>query len=153
MDYEHIEGGKKIIALFTAVFLYLFDCISPVVVVLVILMAIDYATGIAKGAYQRKLSTAVALHGLMKKLGYIILFMLGFLLDYLLIMLLAELQIAFPLSGLVGLLVMVWLIGVEGLSILENLDAIDIQFPPVIKKLFTLLKKESEKRGNINENL
>jgi phage-related holin len=82
--------------------------------------------------------------GIIKKVGYMVLLALAFFVDYIISYLVSKAGIQSPVNGLFGVATTCWLIGTEGLSILENLNIIGVPFPPFLKSAFKKLKDESE---------
>lgn len=72
---------KLIISIAVGIFNYLVGGIDSLFISFVILMVIDYMTGICKGIYQKKLSSKIGIKGIIKKIGYIFMVMLATLFD------------------------------------------------------------------------
>lgn len=91
--------------------------------ILLALMVLDIATGLLKGAKQKRLKSAIMHMGIIKKAGIVLAIVFASLLDILV-------NEGMPVFRTL----MVWLaIGNEGLSIAENLSAIGVYVPHQIK--------------------
>ena len=105
---------------------------------LLILMVLDYITGICKSIVNKKVNSIIGLKGIIKKVGYLIIVALSFLLD----------EIAGD-SGTIRNLVVYFFVANEGISILENWGAMGLPLPSKVLEVLEQLKKE--KGGNENE--
>ncbi len=113
------------------------------VCVLIFTMLIDYASGMAKAYCKRELSSKIGLRGIVKKLCCLAMVAVGTAADYLISLGLSDAEI--PLGLSVGLLIAVWLIINELISILENLSAVGVPVPSFLTGLIERLKQSAEK--------
>lgn len=91
------------------------------IVILVLVMIIDYITGMWKAWNRGELSSRVGLKGLFKKVGYIFVVAVSGVLDWLFISGLSQIGIEVNVSFYFGLIVTIWFIINECISILEIL--------------------------------
>jgi len=70
---------------------------------------------------------------------------IAFFIDFIIIFFAENVGVKLPLSGLFGIGTCCWLIGTEGLSILENLNKIGVPLPPFLSKAFTQIRNSAEK--------
>ena len=96
---------------------------------LIIIMIIDYLTGISKSYVSAKLNSNRGLKGIVKKVCMLCLVAVAVILD----------QVTGN-SGLIRTFVIYYLIANEGLSIIENLGEMDIIVPDFLKKKLEQLK-------------
>lgn len=136
---------KGIFSLVVTVFSYLTGRINELVVVLVFFMILDYITGVAAAFVQKRLESKKSFNGIIKKIFYMALLAIAFFIDFIIIFFAENVGVKLPLSGLFGIGTCCWLIGTEGLSILENLNKIGVPFPTFLSKAFTQIKDGSEK--------
>ena len=117
-------------------------------IVMAIVMAADYITGIGAAWVAGKLSSRAGIIGIVKKLGYLVAVGVAIVVDY--IIQSAAIGAGADLSGFYafGLLVTVWLILNECISILENLSEIGVPLPPFLLAIIKKLKKTTEKAGD-----
>lgn len=100
---------------------------------LVLVMALDYVTGICKAVKQKKLNSKAGLLGILKKFGYLVIVALSVVID----------RLAGDI-GVVRTLVIYFFIANDGLSILENWGGMGLPLP---KKLFEMLEQLKQENG------
>lgn len=120
-----------------------FDTFAAPLIILVIVMLCDYATGLLYAYLSGTISSRVGFQGILKKVGSILAVGVAFVVDFLLS------------GGLFGVstqalgftaLVVVWLILNELISILENLNKIGVPFPKFMQGLLQRLHTETEQK-------
>ena len=99
---------------------------------LLILMILDYITGICKSIINKKVNSVIGLKGIIKKVGYLIIVALSFLLDGMV-----------GDTGAIRNLVVYFFVANEGISILENWGAMGLPLPSKILEVLEQLKKEN----------
>ena len=117
------------------------------VMLLILAMALDYMSGMTRAWMQRELSSKVGVIGVVKKLCYMLGVAVAVMVDFV-IQIAAE-QTSLNLSGcyFCALLVIVWLILNECISILENIDKIGVPVPDFLMSLVKRLKSNTEQKG------
>lgn len=115
-------------------FIYLVGGWDVALQCLVIAIALDYISGIMKAYINKTLSSRIGMRGLIKKLGLLIIVMVGTLVDR-----------ATGNTGAVRTLVIYYFVANEGLSILENLGQAGIPIPQSVKKALKALKNTEVK--------
>jgi len=136
------EGVKmeKYIALITgaigATISYLVDGLGEAVVVLLVMMALDYLSGLMGAAYERKLNSRIGFNGLIRKSYYLLLlgavYLVGTVVD----------GIGYAGDGLaIALIVM------EFVSITENGTKLNLPMPAPIKKILLIVSGQGDKEG------
>lgn len=120
-------------------------------VLFVVVMALDYLSGIARAWYKRKLSSKEGLKGFVKKLCYMLAVAVAVVVDFV-IQLAAE-QTSLDLTGcfFCATLVLVWFILNECISILENIASIGVPVPEFLLKLIKRLKQSTEPKDKEDE--
>ena len=125
-----------------------FEKIGMALAVLIGVMILDYLTGMMKAYLSGSLSSKKGLRGILKKLGYLIVIVTGAVCDYILIHLISRIGVTFSLPFLVSLVITVWLIVNELISILENLSTLGVPFPRflmhLVKRLAVYVEKSAE---------
>lgn len=139
--------AKGILAVTTGVTSYLLNCFTELVVVLVILMLFDYVTGVIAAFFRKELSSWRGLQGILKKFSFMLLVVLGFLLDFVVTYLIEKVGLQFSTNGIFGIATTCWLIGNEGLSILENAAVIGLPVPPFLKPALSKIKETADSIG------
>lgn len=116
--------------------------------IMLIAMAIDYITGLIKAYVLKELSSKKGLSGIFKKFAYILVVVVGIIADYLCKLFIAEFDINFTFTIPIALLLAIWLTINELISILENLNAINIPIPKFLQTLISKLKNTVEENTN-----
>lgn len=137
MSKENVLQG--IITLVVAGITAYFGIIAIPLIVLTVVMLVDYITGMTAAYVNAELSSRKGTRGIFKKLGYYSLVCVGMTLDYILCSGLAQIGIEGN-KILFGLIVTVWLIINELISILENLSRLDVPIPKFLKSVVERLK-------------
>lgn len=112
--------------------------------VMAVVMLLDYISGMTAAWATKVLNSRVGVLGIVKKIGYIALVAVGMVVDYLLTAALSSVGISLPFNYCFGLMVTIWLIINELISILENLDRIGIPLPGFLVKIVNRLKDNVE---------
>lgn len=136
-----MEGILKALLVFGGTTVaFLFGAWHISLTILLVVMILDFITGIMKGAYLGKLRSAVGYKGLLKKGGIFIVIILANLLDVL------------TGSGMPVFRTMAvfFFIGNEGISIIENLGQMGVKIPKGLAKKFEQLSKEEEPKDRDN---
>ena len=115
-------------------FIYLVGGWDVALQCLVIAIALDYISGLMKAYINKTLSSRIGMRGLIKKLGLLIIVMVGTLVDR-----------TTGNTGAVRTLVIYYFVANEGLSILENLGQSGIPIPQSVKKALKALKNQEVK--------
>ena len=115
--------------------------------VLVAVMLIDYVTGMAGASYTGKLNSRVGVLGIIKKAGYIALVAVGMVVDYLITSALVSIGIQLQINYCFGMIITVWLIINELISILENLGEMNIPLPGFLLRTIKSLKSTVEEKA------
>lgn len=115
--------------------------------VLAAVMLIDYATGMAGASVTGKLNSRVGVRGIVKKAGYIALVAVGMVVDYLLSSALIKIGIHLQINYCFGMIITVWLIINELISILENLGEMHIPLPHFLVNMIKTLKGTVEEKA------
>ncbi len=134
-------------AIFAAMAAYFRELAAPVVILL-IAMVCDYLTGMGRAWVRRELASRVGVIGIIKKVGYLVAVAVSCCVDF--VVQYAAEKTGADWSGvyIFGLMVTVWLILNECISILENLEGIGTPLPGFLMKLLHRLKKTAEKQGD-----
>ena len=107
-------------------------------------MLIDYITGMAGAACTGEINSRVGVTGIIKKAGYLALVAVGMVVDYLINSALVNIGINFQIYYCFGMIITIWLIINELISILENLGELKIPLPQFLVKTVKTLKGRVE---------
>ena len=121
-----------------------FNVLLLPLVVLAAVMLIDYITGMTGASYTGQLSSRVGVKGIVKKAGYPALVAVGMVVDYLISSALLTIGIQVQVNYCFGMILTVWLIINELLSILENLGEMNIPLPDFLLHTVKSLKGRVE---------
>ena len=100
---------------------------------LLIVMVIDYLTGIASAIYNKNLSSKIGLKGILKKFSYLCVVALSVVIDNLT-----------GQCGLIRTLVIYFFVANDGLSIIENMAEMNIKLPEKLIDALEQIKKKGE---------
>ena len=128
-----------------AVWSYAKEIFAPVVI-LIVVMFIDYVSGVAAAWVNHELSSRVGLLGIVKKLSYLALVVVGCSIDYLVSLLGTQLGGSEISIRAIGLVVVCWLIINELISILENVARQGGPVPPFLASILRHLRETAEKQ-------
>lgn len=124
---------NNIISILATYFIYLVGGIDIAFVSLIVIMALDYITGVMSAIYNKKLNSKIGYKGIIKKASYLLIIALSVILDRLL-----------GQTGSVRTLVIYFFVANDGISILENVAEMNIPLPKKLKELLEQLKKEGD---------
>ena len=128
--------------------LYYLGIVSIPIVMLVFAMIIDYITGMSAAWYNSEFSSKKGIKGIVKKISYLALVVVAMIIDWLISQGLQRINVEFHYSVFFAVLVAVWLIINELISVLENLSRMGVPIPNFLRKLIDRLKNtvdESER--------
>lgn len=125
---------------------YLGTLLVPLVM-LIVVMLLDYITGMTKAWITSTLSSRTGVKGIVKKLLYFVAVCVAMICDWLIVSGLAAAGVDGINFVFISVLVIVWLVLNELISILENLAAIGVPLPSFLLKLIHRLKISTEKSG------
>ena len=117
-----------------------FNILLVPLIVLTVVMAVDYLTGMFSASREGKLNSRAGVIGLIKKVGYLALVGVGMVVDYLMTSALAQIGVNSGMPNLFGLMVIIWLIINELISILENLGEIGVPMPEFLVRTVKSIK-------------
>ena len=132
-----------IAAILAALGAYLRQLAAPLLV-LIVVMVLDWISGISSAWKRKQLDSRIGLVGIIKKVGYLLIVAVGMVLDYLIQMLGGEFGLSLEGTYFIGLVVIIWLIINECISILENTAEMGAPVPPFVQKLLERLKRHTE---------
>lgn len=124
-----------------------FNVLLIPLIVLLVVMLIDYITGMAGAAYSGKLNSRVGAVGILKKAGYFALVAVGMVADYLISSALVKIGIDLKITYCFGMIITIWLIINELISILENLGELNVPLPSFLVNIIKTLKSKVEEQA------
>lgn len=125
------------------------------IVVLFCIMIIDYITGMISAWTNAELSSKKGIVGIVKKICYLFAVAAAMGVDWLIYSGMTQIGIQLDYTIFFGVLVTIWLIINEIISILENLSKIGVPMPKfllaVVKRLKTTTENKFESEGDKND--
>lgn len=133
-----------VIAAFSALMAWMGVLAVPVLL-LVICNLIDYVTGLSAAKYRtEKINSYKGIRGITKKVCMWLLIVVGAVVDVMINYALENIGAGFELPFIVAVVVAVWLIVNEIISILENVMDIGVTIPPFLLPLVKNIKRQIE---------
>lgn len=138
-------------AFFSAISSFLGILAIPVFV-LVITNIMDYTTGLVASKYRNEtVNSYKSIRGICKKVCMWLLVIVGAMLDWLIISTGQNVGIQIPTNFVISIVVTVWLIVNEIISILENMVDIGVDLPPFLLPLVKNIRKQVEDKTSVKE--
>ena len=129
-----------------------FNVLLVPLTILIGVMIIDYATGMTSAWKSGELESKTGLIGILKKVSYLVLVAVGGVVDYLISAGLAAANVEISITYCCGLIVCVWLIINELISILENLAELGTPIPKFLVNIVRRLKNTVEHKTDTDTN-
>lgn len=98
---------------------------------LLIVICIDYVTGVLQAIYNKKLNSTIGVKGIVKKFAYLCIVALSVILDKIT-----------GNSGVIRTIVIYFFVANDGISIVENIGKMGIPLPKKVKETLEQLKNE-----------
>lgn len=124
---------NNIISVILTTFVYLMGGFDVAFYSLIIVIVIDYLTGIGSAIYNNELSSKIGFKGIIKKFCYLLIVALSVVIDNLL-----------GQSGLIRSLVIYFFVANDGLSIIENMAKMNVKLPQRLIDALEQIKKKGE---------
>lgn len=124
---------NDVISVILTTFVYLVGGFDIAIQSLLIVMVVDYLTGIASAIYNKELSSKIGFKGIIKKFCYLLVVALSVVIDNLT-----------GQSGLIRTLVIYFFVANDGLSIIENMAEMGVKLPQKLIDSLEQIKKKGE---------
>ena len=145
---EKVNWIKGIIATIGAFLSAKLGILYIILPFLMLCMLIDYGTGVLASKKEGKISSKVGMWGIIKKLTYGIEVVVALILDWTILNVAGSIGVSVPVNTIFGLLISIWLILNELISILENLIRLDTPMPPFLINTIKGFKVSVENKGD-----
>ena len=122
--------------------------LGPMLLALTGVMIVDYITGMLASKKENSISSQRGMWGIIKKMLYVVVVGVGMLMDWLILTTADSMGVHIPLATFFGLLVAVWLIINELISILENLTRLGTPMPAFLLTIVQHFKVVVESKGD-----
>ncbi|MGG3623873.1 phage holin family protein [Bacillus gobiensis] len=117
---------------------YLFGGLDNLATAFIILMLLDYITGVGAAFYDKKVSSKVGTKGLIKKGGMLSLVIVA-----------NQVDIILGNDGqFIRYAMLMFLIATEGISLIENLGRMGVKVPKFLSDRFAQLQNDNEENSN-----
>lgn len=144
---EH-KGLQAVLTAAVTAFAVYFNALAVPLIVLLVMMIIDYISGMSAAWREGTLNSKKGVDGIIKKVGYMALVAVAMGVDYLIFTGFAAVNVSVGFNMLFGVLVAVWLIINEMISILENLSRLGVPIPQFLTKVVKRLKISAEGKAD-----
>lgn len=124
---------NDVISVIFTTFVYLIGGFDIAIQSLLIVMVVDYLTGIASAMYNKELSSKIGFKGILKKFSYLCVVALSVVIDNLT-----------GQSGLIRTLIIYFFVANDGLSIIENMTEMGVKLPQKLIDSLEQIKKKGE---------
>lgn len=139
---------NQVKVLFTAVFAFIssvFGVLSIPVITMVACNILDYITGLMAAEYRNEnVNSYKSMRGIMKKVCMWLLVVVGAIIDELLLYASQTIGYELPFTFLVACIVAIWIICNEIISILENIQDMEVNIPSFLLPLIKNIKSQVE---------
>lgn len=149
MKKEYVIAIQGVLAAVGAFLSDKLGILFPVLCVLAAMMVVDYTTGMLAskveaidhpGDKNYGWTSKKGAKGIIKKVGYLCVIAVAMVVDYIIVRVSKELGFQMPMTAFFGLLVAVWYILNELLSIIENAGRMGANVPDWLCKYISVLK-------------
>ena len=124
---------NNLISLIATTFIYLMGGFDIALQCLLIIIVLDYITGVLAAIYNKKLNSKIGIKGIVKKVGYLCLVALAVIVDKIT-----------GQTGIIRSIVIYFLVSNDGISIIENLVEMNIKVPKKVKDSLEQIRKENK---------
>ena len=115
--------------------------------VAVLVMVVDYISGMVRAWTRGELCSRVGIMGIVKKAAYLLAVVVAIVADWVVQTAAGQIGVDFGGFFFFGLLVTIWLVLNECISILENISQIGVPLPSFLVALIEKLKSTTENKG------
>lgn len=122
-----------IITAISSTILYLLGGLDIALKCLIVVIIIDYLTGVLSAIYNKKLNSIIGTKGIIKKVGYLCIVALSTIID-----------IITGQTGVIRTLVIYFFVANEGISIIENIAEMGVPMPKKLIDALEQLKKKGD---------
>lgn len=120
-------------SIFLTITVYLLGGFDIALKSLLLVVILDYITGVLSAIYRKKLNSKIGIKGIIKKLCYLIIVALAVVVDNIT----GE-------SGIIRTMVIYFLVANDGISVIENVGKMGIKLPNKLIEVLEQLRKEGE---------
>lgn len=141
---ETVAVNKTALSALFSIYIFMTQQITEFFWIFLIMMLFDYATGLLQALMNHTWNSRVGSRGIIKKFIYISVVAFGYIVDYTILQLIHKVNVNFSFSMIgdisIGTLLMVFYIGNEFVSILENFERLGIKSPNWFKSIIRTIR-------------
>lgn len=135
-------GINAIVSVLTTGLVYFFGGWDVALQTMLVILVIDYITGVCKAIYNKKMNSKIGAKGIVKKVGYLCIIALTTMLD----------RTAGD-TGTIRTLVIYFFVANEGLSILENWASMNLPLPVKLYEALEQIKENNNPKSTQKNNI
>lgn len=124
------------ISIILTTFVYLVGGIDIAMKSLLIVIVIDYITGVISAIYNKKLNSTIGLKGILKKFSYLIIVSLSVILDRIV-----------GDTGAIRTIVIYFFVANDGISIVENIGKMGVPLPKKLTEVLEQLRNKGDEES------
>lgn len=124
------------ISIILTTFVYLVGGIDIAMKSLLIVIVIDYITGVISAIYNKKLNSNIGLKGILKKFSYLIIVSLSVILDRIV-----------GDTGAIRTIVIYFFVANDGISIVENIGKMGVPLPKKLTEVLEQLRNKGDEES------
>lgn len=124
------------ISIILTTFVYLVGGIDIAMKSLLIVIVIDYITGVISAIYNKKLNSTIGLKGILKKFSYLIIVSLSVILDRIV-----------GDTGAIRTLIIYFFVANDGISIVENIGKMGVPLPKKLTEVLEQLRNKGDEES------
>lgn len=124
------------ISVILTTFVYLVGGIDIAMKSLLIVIVIDYITGVISAIYNKKLNSTIGLKGILKKFSYLIIVSLSVILDRIV-----------GDTGSIRTIVIYFFVANDGISIIENIGKMGVPLPKKLTEVLEQLRNKGDEES------
>lgn len=129
---------------FIAASAYLLGGMDKLLITLLLFMLFDYISGVMASAFEGSVNSQRGYKGIIKKFGILFIVAMAHLLDELALN--DVIGVLLPLESPARTLVILFYLGMEGISNLENWGRMNLPLPSFLKQAFEVLKQKGDSK-------
>ena len=148
MNSTEVKTIQVVVSAVITGLLHYLGIVAVPIIILIVAMIIDYVTGMMSAWLNSELSSKKGIKGIVKKVSYLALVAVAMIVDWLIFQGLQQINVDLHYSVFFAVLVTVWLIINELISVLENLSRMGVPIPNFLKKLIDRLKNTVDEKGD-----
>lgn len=135
-----VKGPLTALATFTS---YMLNTFNELIVVLLVVMILDYSSGIFRGIMTKSLNSTIGLNGIMKKMSMLIIVGLSACIEFVLM------TLGMDTNRILVVAVISFFIVNEGISVMENSAQLGVPMPQVLYNALSKLREVGGKEQKV----